>query len=313
MTKNIVCLGGGTGLSTLLRGLKDYYEPTAVVAMSDSGGHSGVLRDELGILPPGDIRACLVALADDENSKLIRELFNYRFMAGSYTGANVGNLLLAALEDILHGFDKGVAAAGSLLGIHGRVLPVTLEKTDLLAELIDGTILFGEKVIDLPRNNNHVKIKRIWLQPKPSVNPKVARAIKSADFIVLGPGDLYTSVLPNLEVDGLVSAIANSKAKVVYVANIMTKHGETDHFTGEDFVTIVEETIRRPVDLVVYNTAKIPAGIKKRYEPQKAEEVVFRSHESNYIGADILSTAGKLARHDSDKLATVLKELIEKV
>lgn len=308
--KKVVCIGGGTGLSTLLRGLKLYCDPTAVVTMADSGGHSGILRDELGVLPPGDIRACLVALADEEDSQLVRKLFNYRFLDGMYAGANIGNLLLTALSDLLKGFDKGVAAAGTLLGIHGQVLPVTLKQTDLLAELIDGTILFGERVIDLPRKNGHVKIKRTWLQPKVPANPKVLRAIKRADLIVLGPGDLYTSILPNLQVDGMTTALQQTKAKVVYVANIMTKHGETDGFQGRDFAAVVEQGIGRPLDAVIYNTTKLPSVIRKRYELQRAEEVVFVNSQANYIGADILSTAGNFARHDSHKLAEALVRLI---
>lgn len=194
--KTVVCIGGGTGLSTLLRGLKEYCEPTAIVTMADSGGHSGMLRDELGVLPPGDVRACLVALTDDKKATLLRDLFNYRFINGSYTGANVGNLLLAALNDILGDFNQAVEAAHDLLGLKGHVVPVTLESCDLLAELYDGTILFGEKAIDLPRKNGHLPIKRVWLQPKVSINPRAKEALESAHAIVFGPGDLYTSILP---------------------------------------------------------------------------------------------------------------------
>lgn len=308
--KRIVCLGGGTGLSTLLRGLKRHCEPIAVVTMADSGGHSGRLRDELGMLPPGDVRACLVALADDDKATLLRDLFNYRFMNGSYNGANVGNLLLAALSDILGDFNQAVGAAHNLLDLKGQVLPVTLEPVDLLAELADGTILFGEKAIDLPRTNGHVTIKRVWLQPKVQANPAVIKAVLEADAIVLGPGDLYTSLLPNLHVDGVVEAIRQSKASLIYLANIMTKHGETNGYSVEDYVVALERELPRPIDAVIYNTKPIPPQLQQRYEIEKALPVTPRADRRNWHGVDVLSTAGELARHDSEKLATKLLSIL---
>lgn len=311
--KKVVCIGGGTGLSTLLRGIKKYCEPAAIVSMADSGGHSGKLRDEFGMLPPGDVRACLVALADDDKAQLLRDLFNYRFAEGSYSGANVGNLLLTALNDILGDFNKAVEAAHDLLGLKGMVVPVTLESTDLLAELEDGTILFGEKTIDLPRKNGHLKLRRIWLQPKVPSNPKALELIRTADVIILSPGDLYTSILPNLLVDGMREAISMSSAELVYISNIMTKHGETDDFTVEDFVMTLERHIDRPLDMVIYNTHKVPAPLVKKYELEHAIPVVAEHPLPYWQGVDLLSTAGSLARHNSKGLAKALAPLISSV
>ncbi len=310
--KQVVCIGGGTGLSTLLRGLKNYCEPTAIVTMADSGGHSGLLRDELGVLPPGDVRACLVALVDEDKATLLRDLFNYRFLNGSYAGANVGNLLLAALTDILGDFNKGVEAAHDLLGMKGRVLPVTLESCDLLAELHDGTILFGEKAIDIPRNNGHLPIKRVWLQPKVKANPLVINALQSADVIVFGPGDLYTSILPNLYVEGVREAITKSRAKRVYIANIMTKHGETDNFTVNEFVSLLEAEIGKPFYSVIYNKKHIPARLLEMYKGEQAVPVKVVDAKQSWEGVDVLSVAGDLARHDSKKLAKVVWQTVER-
>lgn len=312
VSKRVVCIGGGTGVSTLLRGLKKYYEPTAIVTMADSGGHSGRLRDELGVLPPGDVRACLVALADDQKGQLLRDLFNYRFMNGTHNGASVGNLLIAALNDILGDFNLAVDAAHDLLGLKGRVVPVTLDPVDLLAELEDGTILFGEKAIDVPRTNGHMPIKRVWLQPSVAANPKAVQAVTEADYIIFGPGDLYTSILPNLFVDGIEESLRSTAAKLVYVANIMTKHGETNYFTVEDYVEVLEGRLGRQLDIVLYNTHPVPKRLLARYEQEKADPVHVTSPAAHWFGARVLSTAGNLARHDSDKLAAALYSVMEK-
>lgn len=310
--KKVACIGGGTGLSTLLRGLKRYYTPTAIVTMADSGGHSGQLRDELGILPPGDVRACLVSLVDDEKETVMRDLFHYRFQNGSYTGASVGNLLLAALADLHGGFGPAVALAHDILRLNGRVVPVTLDPTDLLAELEDGTILFGEKTIDLPKQQKGLKVKRVWLQPKVPVNPEAAAALKEADVIVLGPGDLYTSILPNLYVDGVAEAIAASRARIIYIANIMTKYSETHGFTVETFVTILNQILPRPIDWVVYNSQAVPTQLVDRYKEEQAYPIASGAVQANWVGRAVLSTEGDLARHDSHKLAEAVHEVIER-
>ena len=309
--KKIVVIGGGTGNFTVLTGLKKLpVDVSAIVSMSDSGGHSGKLRDELGILPPGDVRACLIALADDEKAQLVRDLFNYRFHGGTHDGASVGNLMLSAMSDFLGGFGAAVEAAHKLLDLKGRVIPVTLDKADLLAELADGTILFGEMSIDLPRKNGHLAIRRVWLQPKPAANPEAIAAIRSADLIVLGPGDLYTSIMPNLCIGAIADAIKSAPGKLVGNVNIMTKHGETDGFDVGDFVTALETAIGRPLDVVLYNNKKIPESLARKYRKEKATAPRARAPKSNWVGADLLSVAGGLARHDSDKLAEAIVSLL---
>lgn len=308
--KKVVVIGGGTGNFSALSGLK--YMPvalSAIVSMSDSGGHSGKLRDELGVLPPGDVRACLVALADDDKAPLVRDLFSYRFDQGSQKGASVGNLLLTALGDILGGFDKAVDAAHKLLDLRGRVIPVSLEKADLLAELEDGTILFGEMAIDLPRENGHLAIKRVWLQPRVRTNPKAEEAVREADMIVFGPGDLYTSIMPNLCTAGMLDAIRDSKGLLVANVNIMTKHGETDDFSVQDFVRVLESVVPRRIDRVLYNNKKVPEKLIRKYRSHASHPVRAIDIQDNWVGADLLSTAGDLIRHDSSKLAAALMEV----
>ena len=310
LAKRIVVIGGGTGNFTVLTGLKKYpFHISAIVSMSDSGGHSGRLRDELGMLPPGDVRACLVALADDEKAPIVRDLFNYRFISGSQSGASVGNLLLTALTDILGDFNKAVKAAHQLLDIKGEVLPVTLDPADLLAELEDGTILFGETRIDVAGDAPRSPIKRVWLQPKPKANPEALAVIKKADLVVLGPGDLYTSIMPNLCIPEIVEALEHTSARLVGNVNIMTKHGETDGFFVDDFVRTVESSIGRPLDFVLYNDKKIPAALAAKYRKEKAIPVRVYKRRSNWRGLDLLSVAGGLARHDSEKLAEAIAQI----
>lgn len=312
MKKRIVVIGGGTGNFSVLSGLKKYpVDLSAIVSMSDSGGHSGKLRDELGVLPPGDVRACLVALADDEKARLVRDLFNYRFEQGSQRGASVGNLLLTALSDILGGFDQAVEAAHKLLDIRGRVIPVSLSKADLLAELEDGTILFGEMSIDLPRDNGSLRIKRVWLQPKVPTNPKALLAIREADALVFGPGDLYTSISPNLHTTGIIDAIRDSSARLICNVNIMTKHGETDGFDIDDFVRVLESELPRAFDCVIYNNKRIPPVLIKKYKSQHAHPFTAKKPKAHWVGRDLLSTKGGLARHDSDKVAKAIMEFLE--
>ncbi len=309
--KKIVAIGGGTGNFAVLSGLKKYpHHVSAIVSMADSGGHSGRLRDELGVLPPGDVRACLVALADDEKAPIVRDLFNYRFESGSQKGASVGNLLLTALTDILGDFNKAVRAAHQLLDIKGQVIPVTLDRADLLAELEDGTILFGETSIDVPGEGARLPIKRVWLQPKPKANPEAIAAILGADLVVLGPGDLYTSIMPNLCIPEIADALRNTSGLLVGNVNIMTKHGETDGFLVEDFVRTIELAIGKPLDVVLYNNKKIPEPLLRKYRKEKALPVKVHTPASHWRGLDLLSVAGGLARHDSDKLARAIIALI---
>lgn len=310
--KKIVVVGGGTGNFSVLMGLKKYpIDLSAIVSVSDSGGHSGKLRDEFGVLPPGDIRACLVALADDDKSKLLRDLFNYRLKKGTERGVSIGNLLLVALADIFGGFGKGVKAAHTLLGLRGRVIPVSLEKTHLVAELEDGTTIYGEEAIDVPSTEFRSPIKRVWLDPEVKTNPEALAAIKSADAIVLGPGDLYTSILPNLATTGILPAIKRSKAKIIANVNIMTKRGETDGFTAADFVRVLESVLPRRVDYVVYNTKRLTPELLLKYEQGGAAPVAADTPGSGWIGRDVLSMQGGLVRHHPDKIARVVMSLID--
>ena len=310
--KKVVVIGGGTGNFGVLSGLKKYpIDLSAIVSMSDSGGHSGKLRDELGVLPPGDVRGCLVALADDDKAKMVRDLFNYRFEQGSQRGVSMGNLLITALSDLLGGFDKGVKAAHTLLDLKGRVIPVSLEKAHLLAELVDGTILFGETSIDIPEAENRAKISRVWLQPRVKTNPEAVKAVREADAIIFGPGDLYTSIMPNLYTKGLVEAIEKSKAALIGNINIMTKHGETDGFAVPDFVEVLEKILPRSLDHVVYNTKRISPAILRRYKKEKAYPVDVHGAKKEWVGTDLVSTEDDRIRHHPDKIAGVIARILE--
>ena len=234
----IVAVGGGTGLSTLLRGLKSYdVDITAVVTVSDDGGSSGKLRKELGVLPPGDIRNCLVALAEEEN--LITKLFQYRFpRKGGLSNHSFGNLFLTALTSVSGGFDKAILNASDVLAIKGRVLPVSLDNVKMKATLVDGEKIVGESKISKSKS----AIKTVEIEPKNAkVSQSVIDAISNADCIILGPGSLYTSVIVNLLFDGVIPALKKSKAIKLYVANIMTQAGETTNFSLSDHINAIEK------------------------------------------------------------------------
>lgn len=314
-SKKIVAIGGGTGLFTVLSSLKHSFEnPTAIVTMADDGGSTGILRDEFGILPPGDVRRALVALSDT-NDKLLSELFNYRFKEGAgLSGHSFGNLMITALERITGSFESAVEEAGKILNSRGSVLPVTLTLTKLFAELEDGTIIKGETNIDIPRDTNRSKIKRVWLEPKVKANPKVLKAIAEADLVIIGPGDLYTSLIPNLLVEGIGKALASTKAKVLYVVNCMTKMGETNGFTASMFAqTIASYLPDGAIDYVAVNTTKpAPARLK----PYAAENSWFVEVDEKNFGAtpiplyaDLLRSRG-LMRYDTEKLTTLIKLLV---
>ena len=243
----IVVVGGGTGTFTVLSGLKKYpCDLTAIVSMADSGGSTGRLRDEFGILPPGDVRRALIALSSEPEQLTLRRLFDYRFEKGNgLSGHSFGNLFLAALTDIMGSEVLAIEEAGKLLGVSGIVLPATLVNTDLVARLEDGTVIRGETNIDLRVIRPEVGILDVFLDPGAAAYPAALQAIYDADMIVLGPGDLYTSVIANFLVGGISEAIGNSKAKVVYVCNIMNKFAETNGFTVSDYVSKIEKYLGR--------------------------------------------------------------------
>jgi len=309
----IVALGGGTGLSNLLRGLKKYTSQiTAIVAVTDDGGSSGTLRRELGILPPGDIRNCLVALSEEEN--LMAQLFQYRFpYAGSLSGHSFGNLFLTAMSALAGGFDMGIARAGEVLAIRGKVLPVTLRSVTLRARLADGRIVRGES--NISRSDKRITSLHIHPFPPPAA-PQVLEAIAEADAIVLGPGSLYTSIISNLLVEGVAQAVRNSKAPKVYVGNIMTQPGETTGYSLHDHVHAIEKhSGGRFLDHVIINSAPIPAAVARRYARKDSYPVLHglmeRLKKLSVIKADVISSY-EYARHDSDKLASAIFRLINK-
>ncbi len=324
--KNIVTIGGGTGSFTLLSGLKEYnLNLSAVVSMADDGGSTGVLRDELGVLPPGDARQCLVALS--ESAEILRELMNYRFEKGSLAGHSFGNLFVSALEKINGNFSRGIFEAGKILKIKGEVIPVSEGNMRLFIRLNNGKILKGENELD---HNGEIKkegIKNVFLKPRVSICEKAARAIKKADLIVIGPGDLWGSILPNLLVDGVKEAIGKSKGKVVFIANLTNKKGQTSGFGACDYARIVNCHLGGGgIDYLVFNTQKPPRRLLKKYEKKEGGAVLVQLGEKqgNYkvvkarllnlkapgkIKGDTLAATRALIRHDSRKLAKAIMEL----
>jgi uncharacterized cofD-like protein len=270
--KRVVVIGGGTGTFTVLSGLKHFdCKPTAIVTMADNGGSSGILRDELGVLPPGDIRQCLVALSAGDDT--LRRLFTYRFSEGSLSGHNFGNLFLSALEKLTGDPLQAVREAHRILHVKGRVIPVSAQPANLFAELVDGTVVEGEHAIDEPYGDRKA-IERCFLSPAVQANMEAIEAILAADIIVMGPGDLYTSLIPVLLVDGICDALMRTKSKKMFVINLVTKKGQTDGFAASHFVEAVHRVIAPVrVDEVLLNSAPISHRIRARYE-QVGEKVV---------------------------------------
>ncbi len=308
----IVTIGGGTGLSTMLRGLKRHTSNlTAVVTVSDDGGSSGRLQKELGVLPPGDIRNCLVALADDE--ALVTDLFRYRFSEGEgLTGHSFGNLFLAALTGITGNFDQAVKVSSRVLNIKGRVLPATLAMARLCATLVDGSIIEGESNI----SRSTQPIANVFLDP-PFAAPldEVIDAIRDADAIVLGPGSLYTSIMPNLLVDRIAREVETASAIKIYVCNVMTQPGETDSFTASAHVrTLLERARARVCDVVVVND-QLPRKLRDAYAeegqlPVEADTAAIEQLGVRVVRAAVISETQNV-RHDSDKLAAVVIGIVD--
>lgn len=304
----LLVIGGGTGLSTLLRGLKHYTSNiTAMVTVSDDGGSSGRLRNEFGILPPGDIRNCLSALAKDEST--LSSLFQYRFETGyGLEGHSFGNLFLTALNNIAgDDFQKAIKLSSDILSIQGKVFPATLQKTTLCAEMESGEIICGESII--PEKNG--EISRIFLKPENATPlPEVISAIKEADAIILGPGSLYTSVLPNLQVPGIVEAIKESDALKLYVCNVMTQLGETTNFKASQHLkALYKNSADKLVDAVIIND-EMPVTLVEKYKAEGALAVdpdieELKKMDVEIITAQLLSESEQV-RHDSTKLASAI-------
>lgn len=316
--KKIVVIGGGTGIFAVLTGLKPYFENlTAVVTMSDDGGSTGILREEFGILPPGDIRRVLIALSHS-NNKMLAELFSYRFEEGvGLTGHNFGNLLITALHRLTNDFEKAINEAGKILKIQGRVVPVTLGHSKLMAELEDSQIISGETNIDIPQHDGRLQIKRAWLKPQVEINPRARGAILEADLVIIGPGDLYTSLIPNLLVRGMKEAIQKTKARVVYFTNVMTKFGETNNFKASDFVKAVMEYLGSNIlDFVLINGTRPSPQRLAPYIKERADFVEPDMENLNNmkfgfapIKTDLLRPKSFI-RHDPEKVAKAIKMII---
>jgi len=314
-TPRIAVLGGGTGLSTMLRGLKNHSDNiTAVVTVTDDGGGSGVLRREMHMPPPGDIRNCIQALANAEPA--MQEMMNYRFHDGSLAGQSLGNLLLAALYDMSPSFDAAVARLSQVLAITGQVLPVTNENIALLARFSDGAEIRGETTITDYKIHSGAVIERIMLTPAaPPALPAVLDAIERADMIVLGPGSLYTSVIPNLLTEGVAEAVCRSKAVKAYVMNVMTQPGETEGYTGADHLrALIDHGGEGLFRHVLVNSRPIPPEVAAAYEKGRAVPVTATADEVLAFGAQpvfepVAAWAGGLIRHNPAELSRALMNI----
>ncbi len=317
-TPRIVVIGGGTGSFVVLSGLKAHpVDLTAVVTMADDGGSTGVLRDELGVLPPGDVRQCLVALS--ESDELMRELMNYRFAAGSLAGHSFGNLLLSALEKVTGSFDTAVEKAAEILRIRGQVVPATLDTTELVVTLDDGREIRGQSTI---HKTDLSGMRSITLSPAATANPKALRAIERADLVVVGPGDFYSSLVPNLLVHGIPEALQRTQGTVAYVANLMAKTGHTERFHVDDFVAVIEQYMGRAVDAVLYNTYVPARTLLARYarEGEAMVDPTPQRGDPRFHGRDLISRTlpeprtgdpieRTLIRHDPERLAEAILQL----
>lgn len=323
----IVVVGGGTGSFTLLNALKNRTtDLTAIVNMVDDGGSTGVLRDELGVLPPGDVRQCLVALSQ---SPKLRELFNYRFEEGTFEGHAFGNVFLSALEKVTGSFSDAVETASEILNVRGKVLPATLDNVRLKMEWPDASItLHGERVIDANLFEKDPRIATLSLVPEASANPSAVKAIIDADTVVIAPGDLYTSLGPLLVINEINEALRDTKAVVLYVANLVTKHGQTDGFTVSDHANEIERFANGQVlDYVLYNQQVPSNDLANKYRETENAFVVQADIETmssahyKAIGGDFLGEVAEahandrlpvtrsLIRHDPEAVADVIIEL----
>jgi uncharacterized cofD-like protein len=310
----IVAFGGGTGLSTLLKGLKLFQdvEITAVVTVMDDGGSSGVMRDEFGILPPGDIRNNIVALAEDES--LMAKIMAYRFRDGErFKDQSLGNLIIAALTKLSGSFPVAVENISSILAIKGSVLPVTEESVKLIAKMEDGRIVVGESSITKAGS----KIHDLSLDKQAKPFPKVLEEISKADTIIFGPGSLFTSIIPNLLVDGIAEAIG-AKPKIL-VANLMTQPGETDGMSVEDHVRTVEKYLGSSIDRVIVNSQQIPSIILKRYEKEGAKPLRWDERNRKISKFEMIKIIidplddQKKVRHDPELLGRAVLEMAREI
>src|SRR3989344_6007928 len=319
--KKVVVIGGGTGNFTVLSGLKKYnIDLSAVVSMADDGGSTGILRDEVGVLPPGDVRQCLVALSD--SSRLMRSLMNYRFENGSLQGHSFGNLLLSALEKVTGSFDRAVEEMGRIMVIKGKVIPVTTNKVHLKMILRNNKLLDGEHEIDVSTEIDK-GFQSIYLEPFPEANSRAIDQIMTADLVILSPGDLYTSLIPNLLVDGVSKALRETGAKKALVVNLMNKRGQTTQFKVSDYLRELKRFLGKDVfDFIVVNSSKASEDLIKLYEQEGDPVLNDLKNDSRIIAVDLLSSEvvqaqktdalkRSLLLHDSQKLANELMKIVD--
>lgn len=318
--KKVTVIGGGTGTFVVLSGLKDFnLDLSVVVSMMDSGGSTGRLRDQLGVLPPGDLRQCLVALSDAP--QLWRKLFLYRFEKGDLEGHNFGNIFLAALEKVSRSYDEAIDTVSYVLKTKGKVIPVTHDKLHLVAEYENGRKIAGESMID-ENHSEKSKIKNTYLQPQGKANPKATKSIEEAEYIVIGPGDLYTSIIPVLLVPGVKEAFKKSRAKIVYIMNLMTKSGQTTDYKASDHLKDLTYYLGREPNYILINNGKIMKDILESYKRYNETEVANDIDKNGYkiIETDLIDNSKveknssdilyrSILRHDSVKVANELKKI----
>lgn len=312
----VVALGGGTGLSTMLRGIKEYTENiSAIVTVADDGGSSGRLREDLNIPAPGDIRNCVVALADAES--ILKRLFRYRFPCGKLKGHSFGNLFLAAMTEVTGDFESAIEHMSSVLAVKGCVLPVTKDNVDIKAHLCDGSVVFGESNIPRECLCRHSSVDYIETEPKHiKAFDKCIEAINNADVILYGPGSLYTSIIPNLLADGICTAIQKSHAKKIYICNVMTQPGETDGYTAFDHAkAIISHAGADIIDICIANNGSVCSEIAERYRKQGAGLIELDSDKFKNAGIELIDDnliyidENEKVRHDYMRLAEIITQI----
>jgi uncharacterized cofD-like protein len=322
--KKVVVIGGGTGNFVVLRGLKKHeVDLSAIVSMADDGGSTGILRDELGVLPPGDVRQCLVALSD--SSRLMRSLMNYRFDNGGLCGHSFGNILLSGLEKVTGSFEKAVEEVGKILNIKGKVIPVTTNQVRLQMMLENGKLLNGEREV-LKAEEPLINFRSIYLEPFPKANPRVIDELMNADLIVFGPGGLFTSLIPNLLVEGVGKALRDTGAKKVFIVNLMSKRKQTPGFKVSDYIRSIKQFAGKDFfDYILVNNKMPPSHLLEKYS-QESELIENDLEDPRIIFADVLdeinpkydehdaiANTRALIRHDSHKLATELMKIVNNI
>lgn len=322
--KKVVVIGGGTGIFPVTTALKHLpVEITTIVAVSDSGGSTGRIRDEFGFQPVGDLRQSLAALAEDEGQEWIRKLLLYRFEKGTgLKGHNLGNLILTALQDLTGTTSEALYRAQQIFRLEGKVIPATEQIVDLKIEYVDGSTVVGEDILD-KATAQPVPIKKVSLVPQATINPYAREAIAEADYIIIGPGDYFASLMAALAPEGTPEAFAHTKAKIVYLINLMTRHTQTENMTAQDHVVGIERYLKKTIDLVIMNSSSISPEVLTHYATEHEYQVEDDlADDSRVVRADIMSdiafqqsqhdTAHRsLLRHDSHKLQTVFTDIIK--